>query len=156
MYSCLTGGYCAYLADKSALRIIVAIIIVSIVASRPNAAMACVYEPSVWEKIEAVSGAELAGMVLLLGLFLLLAIVGVRVDTRSFGQRGRRRDYESRVLSAVFYNHVDRAISLASTFPSSPVAAVVTASLERSRYQAGEARIRLSKLGFQHAVVAQT
>jgi biopolymer transport protein ExbB/TolQ len=139
------------------LQPVVTIIIVSIVASRPNTVTACpVYEPTLWEVIETMNGAHLAGMLLLLSQFALLAILGVRCGRAILRAGKQTRDYESQALSALYYNQVERAISVGATCPASPMAAVVTASLERSRYQSGDAPLRLCKLAFQRTVVEQT
>ena len=85
-----------------------------------------------WSVIEKMDIYELTGTVLLLSLFVIS--VAVIVDRCSTYARAikQSRAYESRALTALYYNHPDEAITAASYFPNSPIAAVVRATLDVS------------------------
>ena len=144
---------------KTHPRVVVLTVTVLITSLYPGAVRACWYEePTIWGTIEAMSPAQLAGTLVLLGLLALCVAVAVSCGHSILHAVRQTRDYESRALSALFYSRIDEAIDVAALFPSSPVAAVVTASVERTPYRATEAplRLKVSKPAFQRAVVAQT
>jgi len=115
-------------------------------------------EPSVWETIQRMSVDQLAGTLILLGFLALLATIALSQGRAILRAVNQTRTFESRVLTALFYNRVEEAVNVCSLFPSSPVAAVVTATVEQSRGLPGSTpRCRTpSKPAFQRAVVAQT
>lgn len=136
-----------------------AAVAVIFIITASNPAGACVYEePTVWQTIERMSVDQLAGTLILLGLLALLVTISLSRGRAVFRAVRQTRAYESRALTALFYNRVDEAVSVCALFPSSPVAAVVTASLQQSHSHAGLTPrcLTLSKPSFQRAVVAQT
>lgn len=146
-----------YSSERPKTRSAVIAVIFIIAASNP--AGACVYEePTVWQTIERMSVDQLAGTLILLGLLALLVTIALSRGRAIFRAVRQTRAYESRALTALFYNRVDEAVSVCALFPSSPVAAVVTASFQQSRSLPGSTPrcLRPSKPAFQRAVVAQT
>jgi biopolymer transport protein ExbB/TolQ len=120
---------------------------------------ACVYEePTVWQTIQRMSVEQLAGTLILFGLLALLVAIAISRGRAIFRAVRQTRAYESRALTALFYNRVEEAVSVCALFPSSPVAAVVTASFQQSHPLPVSAPrcLRPSKPAFQRAVVAQT
>lgn len=95
---------------------------------------------------------ERTGTVLLLSLFIIS--VAVIVDRCSAYAKAIRqsRDYESRVLTALYFNHPDEAITAAGSFPKSPIAAVVKETLDVSSPETAKP----SWPAFHRAVIAQT
>lgn len=85
--------------------------------------------PMMWQTIERIGSEQLIGLLLLTGLLAALAIVGLRCFQTIASAVNQSREYESRVLTALHYNRVDEAINAVDSFPNSPVAAVVSASL---------------------------
>jgi len=105
-----------------------------------------------WQGIEKMDTYELAGTVLLLSL--LVISVAVIVDRCSTYARAikQSRAYESRALTALYYNHPNEAITAASYFPNSPIAAVVRATLDVSSPEIPKP----SWPAFHRALIAQT
>lgn len=138
----------------------VAAAIFIIAGASPAGAMTdCVYEePTVWEIIERMSVDQLAGTMILASLLALLAVLALSQGRAIFRAVRQTRAYESRALTALFYNRVEEAVSACAQFPSSPVAAVVAASFEQSHGlpRSSPRCLKSSKPAFQRAVVAQT
>jgi hypothetical protein len=103
-------------------------------------------DDSVWATIERIGSEQLIGMVLLVGLAVALAIISLRRFRGVAAAVRESRAYESRVLTSLYYNRVDEAINAVESFPSSPVAAVVSASLQwsKSHWKWTESLSRLS------------
>lgn len=146
-------------SSNKRLPLIAAIFIVR--ASSPAGAVraACVYEePTVWQTIERMSVDQLAGTLILFGLATLAAFIALYRGRAIVRASRQTRAYESRALTALFYNRVEEAVSACALFPSSPVAAVVTASFQQptSRPHSASRRFKPSKPAFQRAVVAQS
>jgi hypothetical protein len=107
-------------------------------------------ESSLWETIERIGSDQLIGLLLIVGLAVALAIVGLRCLRAIASAVKESREYESRLLTSLYYNRVDEAINAADSFANSPVAAVVGASFQWpvSHSPANPA--------FQRALIAQT
>jgi hypothetical protein len=105
-----------------------------------------------WSAIQRMDIYELTGTVLLLTLFVIsVAVIVNRCST--YGKALRQsRDYESRALTALFFNHPDEALAAAGSFPYSPVASVVRATLDLSSTETAKP----SWPAFHRAVIAQT
>jgi biopolymer transport protein ExbB/TolQ len=105
-----------------------------------------------WSVIERMDIYELTGTVLLLSLLVIsVAVIAERCSTYARAIK-QSRAYESRALTALYYNHPDEAITATSSFPKSPVAAVVRATLDVSSPETAKP----SWPAFHRAVVAQT
>jgi len=118
-----------------------------------NAGTNCFAVPtddSVWETIERIGSDQLIGLLLIVGLAVALAIVGLRCLRAIASAVKESRAYESRVLTSLYYNRVDEAIDAVDSFPNSPVAAVVSASLQ------GAASHSPANPAFHRALIAQT
>ena len=115
-------------------------------------------QPTVWQTIENMGTDQLIGVLLLVGFLVTLTIVGLRCFSRIASAVKQSRAYESRALTALYFNRIDEAISAADSFPASPVAAVVTASLQGtpSCSGAGLGVGSGSKPAFYRALIAQT
>ena len=115
-------------------------------------------QPTVWETIERMGTDQLIGMFVLVGLLVALVIVGLRSFNRITSAAKQSREYESRALTALYFNRIDEAISAADSFPASPVAAVVSASLQgtASCSGLGPRVAKPSKPAFHRALFAQT
>ena len=138
---------------------VVAVIFIITSPSPAGAVTACVYdEPTVWQTIERMSVDQLAGTLILVGLLTLLMAIALSRGRAIFRAVRQTRAYESRALTALFYNRVEEAVSVCALFPSSPVAAVVTASFQQSPSLPGSTprSLKPSMPAFQRAVVAQT
>lgn len=128
-------------------------------SSPASAAVLGVYEePTIWETVERMSVGQLAGMLILFGLFAVLLTVALMRCRAIVGAAKQTRAYETRVLTALFYDRIDEAIRVSTLFSASPVAAVVSASLQGSRSAPNSlaGTIKPSKPAFQRAVVAQS
>ena len=137
----------------------VTVLILIIVTSSPAATVTYCFQyedPTVWEIIERMSVDQLAGTLILFGFLVLLAITGISRGREVFRAVKQTRAYESRALTALFYNRVEEAVSVCALFPSSPVAAVVIASVQQSPTKSIPGGLLASKAAFQRAVVAQT
>jgi len=105
-----------------------------------------------WSAIEQMDIYELAGTLLLLSLLVIsIAVIADRCSAYARATK-QSRAYETRALTALFYNHPDEAITAARSFPQSPIAAVVSATLEKSSAET----VRPSWPAFHRAVIAQT
>jgi len=138
---------------------VVAVIFIITSPSPAGAVTACVYdEPTVWQTIERMSVDQVAGTLILVGLLTLLMAIALSRGRAIFRAVRQTRAYESRALTALFYNRAEEAVSVCALFPSSPVAAVVTASFQQSHSlpDLTPRCARPSKPAFQRAVVAQT
>lgn len=115
-------------------------------------------ERSLWETIERMGSEQLIGMLVLVGLLVALAIVGVRYLRATTSAVKQSREYESRALTALYFNRVDEAINAADSFPNSPVAAVVSASLQgpSSYSRSGVDSCKPDKSALSRALIAQT
>ncbi|MEK6303890.1 MAG: hypothetical protein AABO41_24565 [Acidobacteriota bacterium] len=115
-------------------------------------------EPTVWQTIENMGTDQLIGMLLLVSLLVALVIVGLRCFSRIASAVKQSRAYESRALTALYFNRIDEAISASESFPASPVAAVVSASLQgtSSCLGLGTGIARPSKPAFHRALFVQT
>lgn len=107
-------------------------------------------EGSVWDTIERIGSDQLIGLLLIVGLAVAVAIIGPRCLRAIASAVKESRDYESRVLTSLYYNRVEEAIAAVDSFPNSPVAAVVSASLR------GPASHSPANTAFHRALIAQT
>lgn len=115
-------------------------------------------EPTLWEALETMGSDQLIGTLLPAGLLAGLIILGfrcLRVTASAFKQS---RAYESRALTALYFNRVDEAINAADSFPRSPVASVVSATFKKpSTYsRAGVNSFKPNKVAFDRALIAET
>jgi hypothetical protein len=115
-------------------------------------------EDSLWATLDRIGINQLIGMVLLACLAAALAIVGIRCLRVIASAVRESRAYESRVLTSLYYNRVNEATYAAEWFPNSPVAAVVSASLE---WRACHSDARVNSRGpanpaFHRALFTQT
>lgn len=121
----------------------------------PGVPLACIDEREsfyFWSAIEQMDTYELTGTVLLLALFV-ISIVVISNRCSAYARATKQsRAYESRALTALYYNHPDEALTAASSFPQSPIAAVVRATLETSSTET----TKPSWSAFHRAVIAQT
>lgn len=114
-------------------------------------------EITVWETIERMGSDQLVGMLLLAGLLAGLIIFGFRCLRATASAFKQSRAYESRALTALYFNRVDEAINTADSFPGSPVASVVSASFHGpSPYSRGSNICKPNRPAFNRALVAQT
>jgi biopolymer transport protein ExbB/TolQ len=115
-------------------------------------------EDSGWQMIERMGTDQLIGMLLLVSFLVALAIVGLRCFARIASAVKQSRAYESRALTSLYFNRIDEAISAADSFPTSPVAAVVNASLQGTPSCSGPVSGvgSGSKPAFNRALIAQT
>ena len=146
-----------YSSKQPTTRSAVVAVIFIVMASNPTEA--CVYaEPTVWQTLERMNVEQLAGTLTLFGLLALLVTIALSQGRAIFRAVRQTRAYESRALTALFYNRVEEAVSVCALFPSSPVAAVVSASFQQPLSLPGSASSCLSpsKPAFQRAIVAQT
>lgn len=123
------------------------------------AAFTVVYgEDSMVVSLERMGGDQLVGTLLLLGLLVGLIMFGFRCLRAIASAAKQSRAYESRALTALYFNRVDEAINAADSFPRSPVARVVGASfLSSSTYsRAGVDLCKPNKAAFNRALIAQT
>jgi len=112
-------------------------------------------DSSVWGTIERIGISQLIALVLIAGLAVALAIVGLRCLRAIASAVNQSRAYENRVLTSLYYNRVDEAISAADSFPDSPIAAVVSSSL---RWSAPSTPVggKSVNAAFHQALIAQT
>jgi biopolymer transport protein ExbB/TolQ len=115
-------------------------------------------DDSGWQMIERMGIDQLIGMLLLVSFLIALAIVGLRCVARIASAVKQSRAYESRALTSLYFNRIDEAISAADSFPASPVAAVVTASLQGTTSCSGPVSGvgSCSKPALNRALIAQT
>jgi biopolymer transport protein ExbB/TolQ len=106
----------------------------------------------VWSAIVKMDFYELTGTVVLLCLFIISAVVIVDRYLTYARATKQTRSYESRALTALYYNRPDQAITATSSFPKSPIALVVRATLEGSSTETAKP----SWPAFHRAVIAQT
>ncbi|HSB10186.1 MAG TPA: hypothetical protein VLM38_11930 [Blastocatellia bacterium] len=113
----------------------------------------CVPQPAAAMGID-----ELGGMLLLFVLASMMVGVGIERSITIAQAVTQSRAYERRALTALFYNRVDEAGSAAALFPGSPVASVVSASLQGANRGSAERSgiSNPSKAAFQRALIAQT
>jgi hypothetical protein len=136
-----------------------AVIAAFFIVTTSEPADACPYtEQTVWENIERMSFGDLTVTLVLLGFLALLVTISLsrgRAILRSIRQT---RCYESRALTALYYDRAQEAVCACALFPSSPVAAVVSANFTKSPSFAPSASRPLSssKPAVQRAVIAQT
>lgn len=109
-------------------------------------------DATIWGAIQRMALDQLLGMLLLFGF--LIALIGVGwVRYRAISSAVKQsRTYESRVLSALFYDCIDEAISVAAFFPKSPLAVVVGESI---RAATRLERLNASRWALHRAIVSQ-
>jgi len=111
-------------------------------------------DATVWQTIENMGTDQLMGTLLLVTLLVVAVLVGLRCFCRIASAAKQSRAYESRALTALYFNRIDEAISAADSFPASPVAAVVTASLQGNATCPGSG-VGSSKPAFYRALIVQ-
>jgi biopolymer transport protein ExbB/TolQ len=148
------------LIPGAAVPITVALTFVLIASQEAQAVSQCrgPVEDTAWGTIERMGSDQLIGTLVLVGLLVTLAIVGVRRLRATTSAVRQSREYESRALTALYFNRVDEAVNAADSFPSSPVAAVVSASLQgpSSYARSGVDPCKPDRSAFNRALIAQT
>lgn len=95
---------------------------------------------------------ELLGMMLLFGFLITLVVIGTGRYRAISSASKQSRLYESRVLTALFYDRVDEAMSIAASFPMSPLAVVVDESVRAGNKLE---RLSASKRALPRAIISQ-
>jgi biopolymer transport protein ExbB/TolQ len=115
-------------------------------------------DDSVWQTIERIGIDQVIGLLLIVALAIALAIIGLRCLRAIASAVKESRAYESRVLTSLYYNRVDEAVNAVDSFPNSPVAAVVSASLQWSARSSpvGGNFGKPANPAFHRALIAQT
>lgn len=148
------------LIQSGAVHLSVAMAFIVIACQEAEAVTQCFgpAELTLWETIERMGSDQLMGVLLLVGLLVGLIIFGFRCLRSAASAVKQSRAYESRALTALYFNRVDEAISAADSFPGSPVASVVSASLRgpSSYSPAGGNSGKPNKSAFNRALIAQT